>query len=48
MLLALTSLLLLQGTAADPEKAKSLWQKACKNGDGEEKACKKIGVPMKD
>jgi len=36
------------GTAADPVKAAALRKKACKEGDGNEAACKRIGVKMKD
>lgn len=36
------------GTKADPVKAATLRQKACKDGDGNEAACKRIGVKMKD
>lgn len=36
------------GTKADPVKAAALRQKACKDGDGNEAACKRIGVKMKD
>lgn len=37
-----------KGTSADPAKAKAMFEKACNKGDGEEGACKKIGVKMKD
>lgn len=37
-----------KGTSADPAKAKAMYEKGCNKGDGEEKACKKIGVPMKE
>lgn len=36
-----------EGTAADPAKAKELHKKACRDGDGEEDSCKKIGIAMK-
>lgn len=36
-----------QGTAADPAKAKAALEKACKNGDGDEDACKPLGIKMK-
>ncbi len=36
------------GTAADEEKAKAIWTKVCKDGDGDDVACKRIGVKMKD
>jgi hypothetical protein len=37
-----------KGTAADEAKATAAWQKGCKGGDGDEDACKRIGVKMKD
>ncbi|MBK8251657.1 MAG: sel1 repeat family protein [Polyangiaceae bacterium] len=37
-----------KGTPADPDKAKAAWVKSCKNGDGDEDACKRIGVKVKD
>ena len=37
-----------KGTTADEEKAKAAWTKACKNGDGDEDACKRLGIKMKD
>lgn len=36
------------GTTADETKAKAVWTKTCKNGEGDEDACKRIGVKMKD
>ncbi len=36
------------GTAADPAKAMELRKKACKDGDGNEAACKRLGIKMKD
>jgi len=36
------------GTSPDPAKAREAWKKGCMDGDGEEAACKKIGVKMKD
>lgn len=35
------------GTTKDPAKAKAALEKACKDGDGDEDACKRLGVPMK-
>lgn len=35
------------GTAKDPSRAKAALEKACKAGDGDEDACKRLGVPMK-
>jgi TPR repeat protein len=35
------------GTSPDPVQAKAALEKACKNGDGDDKACKKLGIPMK-
>lgn len=37
-----------KGVAQDSAKAKETYAKACKAGDGDEDACKKIGVKMKD
>lgn len=36
-----------QGTAKAPEKAKAAFEKACRNGDGDDDACKQLGIPMK-
>jgi len=36
------------GTSADPAKAMDLRKKACKDGDGNEDACKRLGIKMKD
>jgi len=37
-----------EGTTADAAKAMELHKKACKNGDGEEESCKKLGIKMID
>lgn len=37
-----------QGTSADPAQATELRKKACKDGDGDEDACKRLGIKMKD
>ncbi len=37
-----------RGVSADGAKAKDAYTKACANGDGEEAACKKIGVAIPD
>jgi uncharacterized protein len=36
------------GTSADPTKATEARKKACKDGDGDEKSCKMLGIPIKD
>lgn len=36
------------GTDKDPAKAKAAFEKGCKNGDGDEDACKRLGIKMKD
>lgn len=37
-----------KGVPKDEGKAKQLWSIACENGDGEDKACAKLGIPMKE
>ena len=37
-----------RGTAADEAKARAAWAKVCKDGAGDEDACKRLGVKMKD
>jgi TPR repeat protein len=37
-----------KGTTQDEEKAKAVWKASCKNGEGDDDACKRIGVPVKD
>ncbi len=35
------------GVPKNPGKAKLMWSTACENGEGEDKACAKLGIPMK-
>ena len=35
------------GVAKDEAKAKQLWSKSCENGEGDDAACKKLGIKMK-
>lgn len=37
-----------KGVSKDPDKAKAFWTRGCQNGEGDENACKRIGVKMKD
>lgn len=37
-----------RGVEADEAKAKAAWSQACKNGDGDEDACKRLGIKMKN
>lgn len=37
-----------RGTTADEAKAKATWAKVCKDGTGDEDACKRLGIKMKD
>ena len=37
-----------RGTAKDEDKAKATWTAICKDGDGDEDACKRLGIKMKD
>lgn len=37
-----------RGTAPDEAKAKAIWTRLCKDGDGDDDACKRLGIKMKD
>ncbi|MFO0587595.1 MAG: tetratricopeptide repeat protein [Polyangiaceae bacterium] len=37
-----------RGVEADEAKAKTAWGQACKDGKGDEDACKRLGIKMKD
>jgi TPR repeat protein len=37
-----------KGTSVDLVKAAAARKRACKDGDGDEASCKKLGIPMKD
>jgi hypothetical protein len=37
-----------RGTTADEAKAKATWAKVCKDGTGDDDACKRLGIKMKD
>ncbi len=37
-----------RGTAKDEDKAKATWSAICKDGTGDDDACKRLGIKMKD